>query len=239
MKDNEWTAEELRFNQQLKEIYDGDPLKIPLLDTSFTQESIPEKKHRKRISRFAKIAAVIMLMAASSLVTAICISGGYVEAFKDHVEKKMFVWKSGVMVTTEEAPETDIVEVWEVSDSMLLPELVELFPTMKLPGYIPDGYEFEKAAIDVCIDQDYTATFHYSNGNDWLKIIQMPIGEDTLAGIASDGTVIELEDRIITTFSDFGTDIHGSAALFDDASIQISTEKLSTDEVLKVAKEMN
>lgn len=238
MNENNWTAKELKFNRQLNKIYDEDAMEAPALDTSFMKDDSTKKKFRKNFSRIGKIAAVIMLMAVSSIVTAICISNGYVEALKDGIAKKMFAWKSGITVTEDSSFVDGQSETWEFSDPALIPELLEIFPKIKIPGYIPERYELETAIVEHSADNDYIATFQYSNGTDLLKIMQMPVLEDATVGAGSDGEVIELLDRIITTWDDFGSDIHGGAVIFKDANVQISTSELSNDEILKIAKEM-
>lgn len=239
MDEKNWTAKEKEFSQQLKKIHDEDVVEVPLLDTSFMKDDSGKKKSRKGFSRLAKIAAVIMLMAASSLVTAICISNGYVEAFKDGMMKKMFAWKSGITVTDDSTFVDEQSQTWEFSDPALIPELLEIFPQIKIPEYIPQGYKFETAIVEHSADNDYIATFQYSRGEDLLKIMQMPVWEDTAAGVNSHGEMIELSDRIITVWKDFGTDIHVGAVIFEDASVSISTSELSEEEVLKIAKEMD
>lgn len=238
MDEKNWTAKEKEFSQQLKKIHDEDVAEIPLLDKSFMKVDSGKKKSRKGFSRLAKIAAVIMLMAVSSIVTAICISNGYVEAFKDGITKKMFAWKSGITVTDDSTFIDEQSQIWEFSDPALIPELLEIFPQIKIPEYIPEGYELDNAIVEHSADNDYIATFQYSNGTDLLKIMQMPIWEDTTASVNSDGEVIELSDRVITVWKDFGTDIHAGAVIFEDANVSISTKELSEEEILKIAKKM-
>lgn len=238
MSGNNWSAKEMEFSQQLKKIYDEDISEVPFPDTSFMKDNSVKKKSFPKLLHFGTIAAVIMLMAASSIVTAICISDGYVEAFKNEIAKKMFTWKSGITVTDDSTSVDEQSEIWEFSDSALIPELLEIFPEIKIPRYIPSGYEFETAIVEPLEDNDYIATFEYSNGADLLKIMQMPISEDTTAGISSHGEVIELSDRIVTVWKDFGTDIHAGAVIFEDASVLISASELSEEELLKIAKKL-
>jgi len=237
MDENNWTAKEMEFSRQLKKIHDEDVAEIPLLDTSFMKDDSAKKKFRKRLSRLGTIAAVIMLMAASSIITAICISDGYVEAFKNEMTKKMFAWKTGIRVTNDDSDE-ELSQSWEFSNPALLTELIEIFPQIKIPEYIPEGYELETAIVEHSADNDYIATFQYSNGTDFLKIMQMPIWEDTTTSVNSHGEMIELSDRVITVWKDFGTDIHAGAVIFEDANVSISTKELSEEEILKIAKKM-
>lgn len=238
MDDNNWTEKELKFNRQLKKIYDEDVTEISGLDTSFMKYDSAKKEPRKKLSRIVKIAAVIMLMAISSIVTAIGVSGGYVEAFKDGIAKKMFSWKSGITVTDDSISIDEQSETWEISDPALVSELPEIFPEIKIPDYIPGQYKFTIAIVEHSADNDYIATFQYSNGTDLLRIMQIPVLEDAATGSNSDGELIELSDRIIAVWDDFGSETHGCTIVFSDASVQISTSELSKDEILKIAKKL-
>lgn len=238
MDENNLNAKEMEFNQRLKTIYDKETIAAPALDISFMNDESSRKKSRKKLSRLVKIAAVVMLMAVSSIATAVCISNGYVEAFKDGIEKKIFSWKTGITVTDDSTFIDEQSQIWEFSDPALIPELLEIFPQIKIPEYIPEGYELDNAIVEHSADNDYIATFQYSNGTDQLKIMQMPVWEDTTASVNSDGEVIELSDRIITVWKDFGTDIHAGAVIFEDANVSISTKELSEEELLKIAKKL-
>ena len=179
-----------------------------------------------------------MLMAISSIATAIGVSGGYVEAFKDEIAKKMFSWKSGITVTDDSTSINEQSETWEISDPALVSELPEIFQEIKIPEYIPSKYEFTTAIVEHSVDNNYIATFQYSNGTDLLKIMQIPVLEDAAIGSNSDGELIELSDRIIAVWDDFGSETHGCTIVFSDASVQISTNELSKDDILKIAKEL-
>lgn len=238
MDENNMTERERKFNQQLKKMYDEDVAEIPTPDTSFIKVDSAKKKSRKKFLFIGKIAAVIALMAISSIATAICITEGYAEAFKDSIEKKIFTWKHGVTVTNDSTFVDEQSEVWTFSDLSLIQELPDIFPEIKIPEYVPDKYIFESAIVEHSVDNDYIATFNYSNGTDSLRIMQMPIFEDTAAGGASSGEAVQLSDRIITIWNDFVSDVYGCTVVFDDVNVQISTSELSNEEVLKIAKKM-
>ena len=238
MNDNNWTKKELEFSRQLKKIYDEDVTEIPSLDTNFMKYTSAKKLYKKKLSRAVNIAAIIVLIVISSIVTAIGISKGYVEAFKDGIVKEIFSWRSGVTVTDDTTSVDEQNEIWEISDPELAYELSDIFSEIKSPEYIPDKYEFETVKVEHSANNDYTAIFQYSNGTDILRIMQIPVFENDTVGSNSDGEIIELSDRIIAVWDDFDSETHGCTVIFNDVSVQISTNELSEDDILKIAKEL-
>ena len=235
MKDDHWTVEEKLLNEHFQKMYEEDSCEIPELDKSFMLSNSHRKALRHR--RVFQVAAVLMIIILSSAVTAIFITNGYVEAFKSNINKRIFTWNSGVVVT-EENNSSEMRETWEITDFGLMPKLQRIIPELRIPEYIPKGYKFDCVVVEQLTNGHYTVTYNYKDKDDELIIVQIPLYEDTNVGGAGKGEIITLSDRDISIWEDFISDLHGCTVFFDDSVVQVSITSVNDNELLEITKEL-
>ena len=102
MDEKQWTTQEKRFYEQFQKMYEEDNCKVPELDRSFLQKDLTVSPPRRTYKKAFRVAAILMIIILSSSATALFIGNGYVDAIKDHIQKRMFTWNSGVIVTETE-----------------------------------------------------------------------------------------------------------------------------------------
>ena len=162
MDNKDWTPEELELKEALNKLYATDTSKPPKpLDLSFMKETEKEKAAKRR-RRLAYVAAAVLLVFVSSFTTAIFISNDYASAAKEQVKRKVFEMKHGVVVATDEEFAEEGETVWEITDFDTAVKAKELVPELPIPGYVPEGYEFEKLVLHLYEDR-YVANYNYKS----------------------------------------------------------------------------
>lgn len=237
MDEKQWTTQEKRFYEQFQKMYEEDNCKVPELDRSFLQKDLTVSPPRRTYKKAFRVAAILMIIILSSSATALFIGNGYVDAIKDHIQKRMFTWNSGVIVTETE-DSSEIEETWEITDPDLLQELQQVITDLKQPDYIPKGYQFQKIVVEQTTDHYYTVTYHYERKRKELLIVQIPIDSNADAMGAGDGETIKLSDRTISMWEDVITDTKGCTVFFSHSAVQISATGIKDLDLQKIAENL-
>lgn len=211
------------------------------LDTDF-MTSYTKPNRKSFFTPFMKVAAILMLIVTTSVTTAIFVSNGYVSAVKDSIDKKVFQWKYGIHVSTDQDEFIEEEEtLWEITDKKTFSKLKELIPEFKIPSYIPKGYTFQELRLHQFTDGTFSGEYEYEQNNQLINILCFSVdGEDTAVS-AINGDTIKLKDRIITYWDDPVAKTSGASVIFDQTLCQITIEEglLDRNTIIEIAKSLS
>jgi hypothetical protein len=236
----EWTPEELRLREKFVEFYEEDYQRPTRpLDTSFMGEADnrPAKKMKWR-SYAARAAAIALLVAATSITTAIFVSEDYASAVKRSIGQKIFELRNDVVIAPEGEAADENETVWEIDDMKVVSKAKSLAPQLRIPSYVPPGYEFEKLRLSQYGDGTYTGEYQYKKGDAELVIIYHSILEEgSLYMMNNDGS-LELEDRTVYFWEDSITETRGANMTLDgiDVTVGGDMDELDKETLIKIAK---
>lgn len=240
MNKQDWTPEELELKEALNKLYETDTRVPPKpLDLSFMNESA-ENTSVKRRRRLAYIAAAVLLVFASSFATAVFISNDYASAVQDKIQRKVFEMKHGVVVATDEEFAEEGETVWEITDFETAKKAKELVPELPIPGYVPEGYEFERLVLHLYPNR-YIANYTYNYDIHMMIITCQALtnSDDNLATLNVTDT-IHLNDRTIYISKDPINITTTCFITLQDSFVSITPTdgQINTDALLKTCTEI-
>ncbi len=240
MDTTEWTPEELRLREKFIEFYEEDDRRPTRpLDTSFMGETgrEPVKKMKWR-SYAARAAAIVLLVAATSIITTIFVSEDYASAVKRSIGQKIFELRNDVVIAPEGEAVDENETVWEIDDMKVVSKAKSLVPQLRIPSYVPPGYEFEKLRLSQYGDGTYTGEYQYKKGDAELVIIYHSIVEEGSLYISNNAGTLELEDRTVYFQEDPITEVRGASMTLDGVDVDISggMDELDKETLIKIAK---
>lgn len=237
---NEWTTEELQLRKKFLEFYEEDrqqPMRP--LDTSFmgTADQKTRKKPKWR-SYAARAAAIALLLAATSVITGIFVSEDYASAVKRSISQKVFEWQNDVAIVPEGEVAEESDTVWDISDMEVVSKAKGLVPQLRIPSYVPSGYEFENLRLSQYGNGTFLGEYEYKNGDVELLIICQPILKEGSLYLEENTGILELEDRTIYFFEDPLTESRGANVVLEEEIITISGDmnELSKEILIEIAK---
>ncbi len=235
MDKKDWTPEELELKEALNKLYESDTREpSEPLDLSFMNEPVKVASVKRR-RRLAYIAAAVMLVFVSSFATAIFISNDYASAVQDKIQRKVFEMKHGIVVATDEEFAEEGETVWEITDFETAKKAKELVPELPIPGYVPEGYEFEKLTIHLLSNAEYSADYLYSDNNKVLCINSNSTHNKDLSGLNISEKSSNSYDQSIAFWSDPITDSNGATIISGNCFLQISsTPILSKNQIIRI-----
>lgn len=237
MDKKDWTPEELELKETLNKLYENDT-RMPSkpLDLSFMNEAAEKKSGKKRIN-FKYVAAAVILIAASSFFTAIFMSNDYASAVQDKIDRKVFEMKHGVVVATDEEFAEEDETVWEITDFEVAKKAKELVPELPIPGYVPEGYEFEKLVLHLYDDGRYVADYNYAYNNTNLYISCLSSNDEFDTSTLNKIEIIELTGKTIIIWQDPLSLSKYSTIIFDNSVAVVipSGASLNTEELLLIS----
>lgn len=207
----------------LKEGLEEDLGEIPEVSINIEElkklEETDRKKRKQKRVRNAGVAAAAVIVCAVILYAVWPQSAVPVDADKNTEQK--VEEKDGVVIINEGDVEGDSGEVSVTeTDWNKVSDLKEYVPNLYIPGYVPEGYEFEKATVVRYSDEMYEGEFLFQNSigkeltitetsqskgtqtyfiEEYREKIETDIGElyitEHQKGIS--GTVIKNTDRIL------------------------------------------
>lgn len=240
MDKKDWTPEELELKETLNKLYENDT-RMPSkpLDLSFMNEAAEKKSGKKRIN-FKYVAAAVILIAASSFFTAVFMSNDYASAVQDKIERKVFEMKHGVVVATDEEFAEEGETVWEITDFEVAKKAKELVPELPIPGYVPEGYEFEKLVLNLYEDCSFYANFHYQKKDNLLIINCQYINNNFNANVYTQNKVLEYNDRLISIIEDPISHTTSVAIILKNILINLSTSDSTINDttLIQIGKQL-
>ena len=239
MNNNDWTPEELELKEALNKAYENstyEPSKP--LDLSFMDEP-QKKKSSKTRRRLAYIAAIIAVAFVSSFVTLVVSSNDYVSAAKESIQRKVFEMNNGVVVATDEEFAEEGETVWEITDFETVKKAKKLVPELPIPGYVPEGYEFEVLVLQLYNDK-YVANYNFINQNEHLIISCQTYNGDFDFSLFHTIETMNYDDRTITTWEDHLSSTLGAHILIHDSIVILTAtdNSLSNDQILLIATDI-
>ncbi|MBR0599568.1 hypothetical protein [Sinanaerobacter chloroacetimidivorans] len=173
------------------------------------------KNEKRKVSRAASVAAASFMILAVSSAIAILISSNPVDAIKSKLERQ-FIKVRNVLVIKDDNPaqidtmggvEKEIEDWKDIGNAKKF--LQELF----VPGYIPEGYEFQSLKIKKDGEIGYYAKYQFINSEGSLLSINQYYTEDEPDTVVTNAnkmietnagnvyiTVDEFTETIIGTF---------------------------------------
>lgn len=240
MDKKDWTPEELELKEALKKLYGSDTREpSEPLDLSFMNEPVKAESVKRR-RRLAYIAAAVLLVFVSSFATAIFISNDYASAVQDKIQRKVFEMKHGVVVATDEEFAEEGETVWEITDFETAKKAKELVPELLLPGYVPNGYQFDKLILHLSTNNNYIANYNYTNNEMQLYFLCYSQNEEFDSSITNIVKSVSLPNRDIIVWQDSLTSMKGSFVITEHSVITITPydNNLSIDELFLIATEL-
>lgn len=240
MDTTEWTPEELRLREKFVEFYEEDYQRPTRpLDTSFMGETgrEPVKKLKWR-SYAARAAAIVLLVAATSITTAIFVSEDYASAVKRSIGQKIFELRNDVVIAPEGEAVDENETVWEIDDMKVVSKAKGLVPQLRIPSYVPPGYEFEKLRLSQQGDGDFQGEYRYKKGDAELIIDCVAILEKASLYLMDNAGSLELEDRTVYFWEDPITETRGANVVLEDVVMGIGgdMDELDKETLIKIAK---
>lgn len=159
----------------LKEGLEEDLGEIPEVSINIEElkklEETDRKKRKQKRVRNAGVAAAAVIVCAVILYAVWPQSAVPVDADKNTEQK--VEEKDGVVIINEGDVEGDSGEVSVTeTDWNKVSDLKEYVPNLYIPGYVPEGYEFEKATVVRYSDEAYNCEYTFVNGEETLFITQ-------------------------------------------------------------------
>lgn len=209
------------------------------LDTSFmgTADQKTRKKPKWR-SYAAKAAAIVLLVIATSVITGIFVSEDYASAVKRSISQKMFEWQNDVAIVPEDEVAQESDTAWDISDMKVVSKAKGLVPQLRIPSYVPSGYEFEKLRLFQHENGNYTGEYEYKKGDAELVIIYLSISDEGSLYLMDNVGTLELKDRTIYFFEDPINEIRGANVLLKEDVVTINSDmnELSKEILTEIAK---
>ena len=150
----------------LKEGLEEDLGEIPEVSINIEElkklEETDRKKRKQKRVRNAGVAAAAVIVCAVILYAVWPQSAVPVDADKNTEQK--VEEKDGVVIINEGDVEGDSGEVSVTeTDWNKVSDLKEYVPNLYIPGYVPEGYEFEKATVETYDEEMYESKFIFKN----------------------------------------------------------------------------
>lgn len=220
---NERTEGEQRLAAVLREGLEQEIGEIPEVSINIDElkqlEAADRKTRKIKRLRTISVAAAAVIVCAAIIYTVLPESVVPVDADKN--TKQKVEEKDGMVIINEGDVEGDSGEVSITeTDWDKIEDLKEYVPNLYIPGYVPEGYEFEKATVVRYSDEMYEGEFLFQNSigkeltitetsqskgtqtyfiEEYREKIETDIGElyitEHQKGIS--GTVIKNTDRIL------------------------------------------
>ena len=231
--------------------------KIPEFDLSFLEEQpyepteendaareesfiSPKEKKKHRFSRFAKVAAVLIIFLLCTNI--IMLGRDSSESYGDKgILHRLYQGVTGLFTDSEEETEESDVEEFMTFDHLGEKELKkakEFLPGLYVPTYIPEGYELEQLKIKKFYSGDYQCNYEYKNEKETIKLLLYYFADKDFAyQWSGEGELITLQDRKILVSED---------SVNNDVVVSVYTEICNIDisgynnknELISVAKGM-
>lgn len=234
MSKTDWTPGEFKIKEALDKVYENDT-RMPSrpLDLSFMDEPPLPKKPSKKHTYLVRIAAVAAIIIVTAVTTGIFVSNDYASAIQKNFQRKVFEMKHGVVVSTDEEFAEEGETVWEITDFDTAVKAKELIPELPIPGYIPEGYEFEKLVLHLYDNGEFLANYLYSNQNITLTITSQPVPNEYDSHMYANGKSLILSDRELIIWNDSLLSAQGVTIITSKTIIYVSISKLTvTNETL-------
>lgn len=170
------------FDAELMKRLEENPPEIPTYEefSAMVDKSLAERcRRRKRIAGIAAGFVVVLLagiLACTNLTT---------DVDADKNPKEEIITEDGVIIedggwgSSEEADNVRIIADWA-----LVEKEKEIVPELLIPGYIPEGYEFEKLTIEVISENATICKYLYDNNKNQtfeLQFYNVVGGESSLS----------------------------------------------------------
>lgn len=179
---NERTEGEQRLAAVLREGLEQEIGEIPEVSINIDElkqlEAADRKTRKIKRLRTISVAAAAVIVCAAIIYTVLPESVVPVDADKN--TKQKVEEKDGVVIINEGDVEGDSGEVSITeTDWDKIEDLKEYVPNLYIPGYVPEGYEFEKATVVRYSEEAYESEFRFiRNQNKSLIITQTAQTED-------------------------------------------------------------
>lgn len=131
-----------------------------------------KKRARKRRLRFVSIAAVVVIVCGAAVYMAWPKAAVPVDADKNTEQR--VEEKDGMVIINEGDVEGDSGEVAVTeTDWNKVEELRKYVPSLYIPEYVPEGYEFKEVQVNRYSDDSYACEYLFtSNGEKYVSITQ-------------------------------------------------------------------
>ena len=172
---NERTEGEQRLAAVLREGLEQEIGEIPEVSINIDElkqlEAADRKTRKIKRLRTIGVAAAAVIVCAAIIYTVLPESVVPVDADKN--TKQKVEEKDGVVIINEGDVEGDSGEVSITeTDWEKIEDLKEYVPNLYIPGYVPEGYEFEKATVEKYSEEAYWCECVFKNNEKSFSIIQ-------------------------------------------------------------------
>ncbi len=181
---NERTEGEQRLAAVLREGLEQEIGEIPEVSINIDElkqlEAADRKTRKIKRLRTISVAAAAVIVCAAIIYTVLPESVVPVDADKN--TKQKVEEKDGVVIINEGDVEGDSGEVSITeTDWDKIEDLKEYVPNLYIPGYVPEGYEFEKATVVRYSEEAYKSEMTFKNSkNKLLSLAQTGQAQDDI-----------------------------------------------------------
>ena len=178
---NERTEGEQRLAAVLREGLEQEIGEIPEVSINIDELKQLEAADRKtrKIKRLRTISAAAAAVVVCAAIIYTVLPESVVPVDADKNTKQKVEEKDGVVIINEGDVEGDSGEVSITeTDWDKIEDLKEYVPNLYIPGYVPEGYEFEKATVVRYSEEAYESEFTFKNDNK-RSVSIMQIGQES------------------------------------------------------------
>ena len=193
---NERTEGEQRLAAVLREGLEQEIGEIPEVSINIDElkqlEAADRKTRKVKRLRTISVAAAAVIVCAAIIYTVLPESVVPVDADKN--TKQKVEEKDGVVIINEGDVEGDSGEVSITeTDWDKIEDLKEYVPNLYIPGYVPEGYEFEKATVVRYSEEAYESEFVFVNN----KAKSISIRQTMQTGTGNKTNFISQSDKML------------------------------------------
>ena len=216
------------------------PYQSPEIDYSFMDEE-PVTKHKTiiRMSRFSKIAAIVIIVLLGMNVVLLATGSG--ESYSEKgLLHRIYEGARGIFTDEDESQYVEIDETgktYTITDVNQLDEAKEIWPDLYVPEYIPFGFTLEKLKIQKEVSGDYSAEYQFICGDNDILLFITCVADNGKFKSSSSGQIIELTDRIINVYWDVAYEKYVCDVYFDGIVVNISGN-IEEKEIIKIAENL-
>ena len=247
---NEFGKYEKEFSRLMQEAVEkhveenAEPLNI---DYSFLNDresvKVSSVKKRRTARSFARVAVILIVFFCGVSVAMVTDLPTNASAWKAQMARRLYVLKEGFVSSdpdvsvnyTEENTMTIVID-----DFNKIGKARNVINELPLPGYIPEGYDFDKLTVDTAYSGTYNAIYEFrNNNNEILSIIvnHNPDIDYTTINIENVTEIVELDERSICSWEDSIEETYGVTVVGYDYTAVIQGN-IDSNQMITIAEEL-
>jgi len=202
---NEYLIRGVIDNTDFFESWGLKDIEIPKFDFLETESKSARRRPKRVNSRILQVAGFVIAVLFVSVVMTVATNSELVTAGKFQIDIFMFSAKNGFLTSDFHLITTTIGKELLIEKEDQISIGKGFLKELKIPGYIPDGYIFNKLQITNNYKNEYTVTYVYKNITDDIIMIK----QNAIADYNQDIAMVDIDDSFYI----------GDARIFSSSSV--------------------